>query len=185
MDHEIPLKAPDKFFSNNMSIDLNDELCLAKEDGIFDQEILDNYAAQIHNAKYEQVDTNKVAVAQKQLNINQCHELQYLLANNKKIMDLLVSISTTRSLLTYCLVQKWYTTTCNRYLCPWTNIQKELQNMVDIGILDKCGASEWASACFIVAKKDDQVIQISDLQSLDKCFKYKQYLLSIAHDIML
>ncbi len=57
--------------------------------------------------------------------------------------------------------------------------------MVDIGILDKCGASEWASACFIVAKKDDQVIQITHLQSLDKCFKYKQYLLSIAHDIML
>ncbi len=62
MDHEIPLKNPDEFFSKNMLIDLNDELCLNKEHNMFDQEILNNYAAGILDAKYEQVDTNKVAV---------------------------------------------------------------------------------------------------------------------------
>ncbi len=31
--------------------------------------------------------------------------------------------------------------------------KKKFQHIVDIGILDECGASEWASSCFIVAKK--------------------------------
>ncbi len=60
MDHEILLKNPDEFFSKNMLIDPNDELCLTKENGMFDQEIVDNYAARILDAKYEQVDTNRV-----------------------------------------------------------------------------------------------------------------------------
>ncbi len=36
---------PDEFFSKSMLIDLNDEICLIKEDNMFDQEILNNYAA--------------------------------------------------------------------------------------------------------------------------------------------
>ncbi len=56
--------------------------------------------------------------------------------------------------------------------------------MVDIGILEECRASEWASPCFIVAKKDSQVRQISDLCSLNKCIKQKQFPLPIIHDIM-
>ncbi len=93
MDHEIPLKNPDEFFSKNMLIDLNDEFCLNKEDDMFDREILDNYAARILDAKYEQVDTNKVAADQKHLNVNQRHQLQHLLAKTKNyLMDLLVCI---------------------------------------------------------------------------------------------
>ncbi len=56
--------------------------------------------------------------------------------------------------------------------------------MVDIGILEEYSASEWASPCFIVAKKDGRVRQISDLRSLNKCVKRKQYPLPIIHDIM-
>ncbi len=37
---------------------------------MFDQEILDNYAVWILDVKYKQVNTNKVAVNYKQLNIN-------------------------------------------------------------------------------------------------------------------
>ncbi len=61
MDHEIPLKNPDEFFSNNMFIDLNDNIYLIKEVDMFDQEILNNYATWILDAKYEQIDTNRVA----------------------------------------------------------------------------------------------------------------------------
>ncbi len=70
MDHEIPFKNPDKFFSNNILINLNDKLCLNKEDDMFDQEILNNYVAQILDAKYEQVNIDKITANQKQLNVN-------------------------------------------------------------------------------------------------------------------
>ncbi len=117
MDHEIPLKNPDEFFSTNMQIDLNNELCLNKEVNIFDWEILDNYAARILDAKYEQVSTNKVATNQKQLNINQRHKLEHLLAKNKKdLMDLLVCIPTKKSTLTYYQTQNRYTTMCTWFL---------------------------------------------------------------------
>ncbi len=58
-----------------MFIDLNDKPCQTKEDNIFEQEILNNTASQILEAKYEEVNTNKVATDQKQLNINQCNDL--------------------------------------------------------------------------------------------------------------
>ncbi len=51
MDHKIPLKNPDEFFNKNMLIDLNDILCLNKEDNMFDQEILNNYSARILDAE--------------------------------------------------------------------------------------------------------------------------------------
>ncbi len=86
MDHEVPLRNPDEFFNNNMFINLSNELCFNKEDDMFDQEILNNYATQILDAKYKQVDTNRVAANQKHLNVNQHHELQHLLAKNKKII---------------------------------------------------------------------------------------------------
>ncbi|KAL7466863.1 hypothetical protein ACHAXS_007140 [Conticribra weissflogii] len=56
--------------------------------------------------------------------------------------------------------------------------------MIDIGILEECRASERALPCFIVAKKDGRVRQISDLHSLNKCIKHKQNPLHIIHDIM-
>ncbi len=48
-----------------MFIDLKLTLCQNKENKMFDQEILHNYAGQILGAKYKQVDTNKVAAEQK------------------------------------------------------------------------------------------------------------------------
>ncbi len=45
-----------EFFNNNVLIDLNDPFCKTKEDDMFDQEILDNSAAWIIDAKYEYVD---------------------------------------------------------------------------------------------------------------------------------
>ncbi len=44
MDHEIPLKNPNEFFKANMFIDLNNKLYQDKEDDMFDQKILDNFA---------------------------------------------------------------------------------------------------------------------------------------------
>ncbi len=60
MDQKISLKNPDKYFSTNMFVELNDQSCQDKEDEMFEPEILDNYAAQILDAKYEQVDTKKL-----------------------------------------------------------------------------------------------------------------------------
>ncbi len=56
--------------------------------------------------------------------------------------------------------------------------------MVELGILEACGASEWASPSFIVPKKDGEVWQISDLCSLNKAIRRKQHPLPIITDML-
>ncbi len=51
---------------------------------MFEQEILNNYAPQILNVKYNQIDTNRVATNQKHLNVYQLHNLQLVLAKYGK-----------------------------------------------------------------------------------------------------
>ncbi len=62
--------------------------------------------------------------------------------------------------------------------------KKELDHMVELGILAPCGASEWASPAFIIPKKDGCVQQITDLQSLNKEIIQKQYPLPIITDML-
>ncbi len=87
MDHEISLKNPDEFFSNNILIELNNQLCQDKEVDIIDQKILDNYAARILDAKHNQVNINKIATNQQQFYVNQCHDQQYFLAKYNELFD--------------------------------------------------------------------------------------------------
>ncbi|KAL7460230.1 hypothetical protein ACHAXS_000693, partial [Conticribra weissflogii] len=56
--------------------------------------------------------------------------------------------------------------------------------MVEIGILEPCGASEWASPAFIIPKKDGCVQQITHRRSLNKAIIRKQYPLPIITDML-
>ncbi len=150
---------------------------------MFDWEILDNYATRILDAKYKQVNINRVAADKKYLNDNQHHKLQHLLAKNKKLFDWSLGVYPHQKVHIDLLPKLVH----RAYPVPWVQEQtfkKELQHMVDIGILEECRASEWALSCFIVAKRDGRVRQISDLCSLNKYIKGKQYLLPIIHEIM-
>ena len=62
--------------------------------------------------------------------------------------------------------------------------RKELNHLVELGVLEPQGPSEWSSASFINAKKDGRVRWISDLRGLNKCVKRKVYPLPIITDIL-
>ena len=71
---------------------------------------------------------------------------------------------------------------------PVTHLQKEtfkkeLDYLVEIGVLDFQGSSEWDSPNFIQANKYGRVFWISYLRYLNKAIKRKQHPLPIIHDI--
>ena len=73
------------------------------------------------------------------------------------------------------------------YFVPTIHLETfkaELKHLVQIGVLSKTDASEWASPTFIIPKKDGRILWISDLRALNKVVVRKQYPLPIINDIL-
>ncbi len=152
MDHDIPLKDPNEFFNKNIFIDPNYKLCLAikKTESSIERSLTTMLLKYLMPNK--QLDTNKVAANQKQLNANKCYSLQYIkpfdgslgvYPHQKFHIELLHNLE-----LLHHQANK-----------IWTNIQKELHHMFYLK-----SWSMWCLwmgiPCFIVAKKYGQIRQI-------------------------
>lgn len=64
------------------------------------------------------------------------------------------------------------------------NFQKELARFVDIGILEKVGATEWAAPHFAIPKKDGRIRFVSDFRSLNAQLERRVYPLPRIEDIL-
>ena len=141
---------------------------------------------QIMEAKYEAIDTDELAQAQKQLTPQQRTELALLFRKFLQLFD--------GELRTY-LHRQYHLDLQDGakpvHSCPYGVLftqrdafKRELDHLVKIIVLERSGASQWASGTFIIPKKDGRVWWISDFRALNKCIKRKTYPLPRISEIL-
>jgi Retroviral aspartyl protease./Reverse transcriptase (RNA-dependent DNA polymerase). len=73
------------------------------------------------------------------------------------------------------------------YAVPYIHQQvfkDKLQWLCAIGVLERCGRTEWAAGTFIIPKKDGRVRWVSDFRMLNKALRRKIYPLPRIQDIL-
>jgi transposase InsO family protein len=140
----------------------------------------------IESAKYEAHNTDQIAEAQIHLTKTQRRDLAELLRSFPTLFD--------GELRTYPNVKMHLDLipgSTPRHLAPYPvanssmkAFKDELERLVRIGVLERCGLTEWASPTFIIPKKDGTVRWVSDFRELNKCIKQRIYPLPKIQDIL-
>ena len=186
MGHELPLRDIHQFFSTSYFHELFLPLEIDQENDHIGETYMDSYATRIMDAKYEQANIDDVAFGQTQLSLDQRRDLHAILSKHTKLFDGSLGVYPHKK-VHIDLKPNAVPVHHRAYPVPHLHrdtFKKELNHMVNIGIITPCGASEWASPAFIVPKKDGRVRQITDLRTLNKSVIRKKYPLPIITDIL-
>ena len=186
MECDIPLRDAKDFFAHSFYSSLFTPLDMDHEDEVLGPDIVDSYATRILDAKYEQADIHEVAFRQQHLSFDQRRDLFSILNKHKKLFDGSLGVYPHKKVH---IELKPGAKPVHHHAYPVPHLhrqtfKKELDHMVELGILEPCGASEWASPAFIIPKKDGRVRQITDLRSLNKAIVRKKYPLPIITDML-
>jgi hypothetical protein len=193
-DVHVPFKSHD-YFDNAR---LHESLAEAMEecpydaiDDFFPMEIPDTlqsgYKSKIiHSSLYEQVNVHDVASKQTHLTDNEQFELEQILSRYPKLFSGKLGCYPYRK-VHLDLKPDAIPCRCRPYPVPRHHEQvfkEELARLCEIGVLERCGASQWLSPTFIIPKKDGRVRWITDFRKLNEQILRKVYNLPKIQDIL-
>ena len=182
----LPMREPWDM-NNKEFLHMVDTYHLQEEDETFGEDWLDCYAIEkILDAKYEQVDTKEVINKQNHLNAEQKKDLEQLFEKYDKLFNGKLGLYPHKKV--HIEIEPNATPVHKRpYAVPRIHMdtfKKELDHLVEIGVLSPQGMSAWASPTFIIAKKDGRVRWVSDLRKLNEVVVRRQYPLPVIKDIL-
>jgi hypothetical protein len=148
---------------------------------------VENYAAEILEAKYEKTSPEEVVQLQDHsLDNKQKTELRWVLDAYPKLFDGTLGLYPHQQIHLE-LEENTTPYHAHHVAIPKAHdevFKKELKHLVEIGVLRKCGATEWAAPTFIIPKKDGRVRWIADYRELNKFLKRRVYPLPFIQDVL-
>ena len=140
----------------------------------FDDVEVDSFALAITKSKYHPVNISTIIDTQTHLSVEDRNTLSVMLSKHTTSFDGILKVYPHR-LVHLDVIQN----ATPRHLCayPVAHIhldvfKAELLRLCKIGVLEICGASQWASPTFIIPKKNDSVRWVSDFRELNKVIQH-------------
>ena len=149
---------------------------------------IDQYlSAPILDAKYEKLDAHTLVTTHcPHLSPSQQDDLRMLLSKHSKLFDGTLGRYPGEPM--HIELEEGAQPVYRRpYPVPVVHMEtfrKELDHLVQIGVLSPTRDSEWGLPTFIVPKKDGRVRWVSDMRELNKVIKRTQYTLPIINDVL-
>ena len=141
----------------------------------------------ILDAKYEAADLDKVCREQDHLSYDEQQKLLTLLRKYEKLFDGTLGKWTGSpvSLETVEGAKPYHAKSFPVPRVHYETLKREVERLVELGVLKKVNRSEWAAPTFLIPKKDGSVRFISDFRELNKRIKRKPYPIPHIQDMLL
>jgi hypothetical protein len=182
MDHTLDMKPPG-FWENPMNLCPSSHVDV-DEDEVADED--DECTTEIKHAKCKKVDAMEVVRQQKHLNEAQQALLGKVPSKCTKLFDGTLGKHPHRKAHLE-LDPNAVPVHSKPHAVPKTHKQAftdELEHLCAIGVLEQCGATEWAAPTFIVPKKDGRARWVSDFRTLNQMIKRKTRPLPRTQDVL-
>ena len=181
-DIELSMK-PDSHF------DSPENLCTAFIEATEPKEVqqASNRVNKILDAKYEKADLPKIIKENcEHLNVNEKNSLLHTLLNFEGLFDGSLGEWQTKPVSVEIKpnVTPYHAKPFGIPQIHMDTVKKEVERLVELGVLEKDHESAWASPCFIIPKKTGTVRFITDLRQVNKRIVRKPFPLPKITDVM-
>ena len=175
-ENVIPMRNP---YDINLQeyLAVADAIEIQKEESLFGKDWLGCYlTAPILDAKYEKASIPEVVSRLTYLTKEQRIALERVLTKHSKLFDGTLGVYPHKKVHLE-LEEGAKPVHARAYSIPKIHLEtfkRELDHLVELGVLSCQGSSEWASPTFIIPKKYGRVRWISNLHALNKVIKRRQ-----------
>jgi len=172
------------------TLDRNNSIPISPSDDLDGEVAQDDYHfeiyAEILKAKYERVTPAQVGAAQIHLTPQQRSDIEELVTRYPRLFSGELRIYTGKRVHLE-IIPGATPVHARPYSVPRMHIdvfKGELDRLCEIGVLRRCGATDWASPTFVIPKKDLTVRWVSDFRELNRVLKRRVFPLPRIQDIL-